>query len=131
MEITRNGSQPSGKGPDEYFTGTVRVDPLFQAPDPARVDGWDFVDANGNFTAPATSQFAVTVNGSPVAVQSVGFKRRPFYAPLATRDLRLDNCLVLQLASSIADTGETPVRPGSPAGQRPRAAGPSSRPSPP
>jgi quercetin dioxygenase-like cupin family protein len=39
MEIKRNGSQPSNKGPDEYFTGTVRVDPLFQAPDPARVAG--------------------------------------------------------------------------------------------
>jgi len=39
MEVKRNGSQPSGKGPDEYFTGTVRVDPLFEAPDPARVRG--------------------------------------------------------------------------------------------
>jgi quercetin dioxygenase-like cupin family protein len=39
MEITRSGSQPSRKGPAEYFTGTVRVDPLFQAPDPARVAG--------------------------------------------------------------------------------------------
>lgn len=39
MEIKRNGSQPSGKGPSEYFTGTVRVDPLFSAPDPARVVG--------------------------------------------------------------------------------------------
>ena len=37
MEIKRNGSQPSGKGPAEYFTGAVRIDPLFQAPDPARV----------------------------------------------------------------------------------------------
>jgi quercetin dioxygenase-like cupin family protein len=36
MDIKRSGSQPSGKGPDEYFTGTVRIDPLFQAPDPAR-----------------------------------------------------------------------------------------------
>ena len=35
MEIKRSGSQPSGKGPAEYFTGTVRIDPLFQAPDPA------------------------------------------------------------------------------------------------
>ena len=35
MEIKRSGSQPSGKGPDAYFTGTVRIDPLFQAPDPA------------------------------------------------------------------------------------------------
>jgi quercetin dioxygenase-like cupin family protein len=39
MEIKRNGSQPSGKGPGDYFTGTVRIDPLFQAPDPARVRG--------------------------------------------------------------------------------------------
>ena len=35
MEIKRVGSQPSAKGPADWFTGTVRVDPLFQAPDPA------------------------------------------------------------------------------------------------
>ena len=39
MEIKRAGSQPSVKGSPEWFTGTVRVDPLFQAPDPARVSG--------------------------------------------------------------------------------------------
>ena len=39
MDIRRSGSQPSGKGPAEYFTGTVRVDPLFQAIDPARAAG--------------------------------------------------------------------------------------------
>lgn len=37
MEIRRSGSQPSGKGPPAYFTGTVRIDPLFSPPDPARV----------------------------------------------------------------------------------------------
>jgi quercetin dioxygenase-like cupin family protein len=37
MEIKRRGSQPSTKGPADWFTGTVRIDPLFQAPDPARV----------------------------------------------------------------------------------------------
>jgi quercetin dioxygenase-like cupin family protein len=37
MEIKRSGSQPSAKGPSDWFTGTVRLDPLFQAPDPARV----------------------------------------------------------------------------------------------
>jgi len=37
MDIKRNGSQPSGKGPAEYFTGAVRIDPLIQASDPARV----------------------------------------------------------------------------------------------
>jgi len=36
MDITRAGSQPSGKGPTEYFTGSVRIDPLFQAAGPAR-----------------------------------------------------------------------------------------------
>ena len=35
MEIKRAGSQPSTKGPSDWFTGTVRIDPLFQAPDPA------------------------------------------------------------------------------------------------
>src|ERR1035437_2485927 len=35
MEIRQSGSQASGKGPAEYFTGTVRVDPLFSAPAPA------------------------------------------------------------------------------------------------
>ena len=39
MEIRRGGSQPSGKGPEEYFTGAVRVDPLFTAPEPARAAG--------------------------------------------------------------------------------------------
>ena len=39
MELKRSGSQPSGKGPAEWFTGTVRIDPLFTAPDPARANG--------------------------------------------------------------------------------------------
>jgi len=39
MNITRAGSQPSNKGPADWFTGTVRVDPLFTAPAPARVAG--------------------------------------------------------------------------------------------
>ncbi|TIL41830.1 MAG: cupin domain-containing protein [Mesorhizobium sp.] len=39
MKITRVGSQPSGPGPADYFTGAVRIDPLFQASEPARVGG--------------------------------------------------------------------------------------------
>ena len=39
MEIRRAGSRPSGKGPAEWFTGAVRVDPLFEAPEPARGRG--------------------------------------------------------------------------------------------
>jgi quercetin dioxygenase-like cupin family protein len=37
MDIKRSGSQPSGKGPADWFTGMVRIDPLNNPPDPARV----------------------------------------------------------------------------------------------
>jgi quercetin dioxygenase-like cupin family protein len=39
MDIKRAGSQPSSRGPEDWFTGSVRIDPLFQAPEPARVAG--------------------------------------------------------------------------------------------
>ena len=39
MDIKRASSQPSAKGPADWFTGTVRIDPLFQAPEPALVQG--------------------------------------------------------------------------------------------
>ena len=39
MEIKRSGSQPSTQGSAEYFTGTVRIDPLFQPKEPARTLG--------------------------------------------------------------------------------------------
>lgn len=39
MNIQRNGLQPSSQGPAEWFTGAVRIDPLFEAPAPARVRG--------------------------------------------------------------------------------------------
>jgi quercetin dioxygenase-like cupin family protein len=39
MEIRRNGAQASNRGPSEWFTGTVRVDPLFKAPEPGRASG--------------------------------------------------------------------------------------------
>ena len=39
LEIKRSGSQPSTKRSEEYFTGTVRIDPLFQTKDPARAVG--------------------------------------------------------------------------------------------
>lgn len=39
MELKRNGTEPSSRGPEQYFTGTVRIDPLFKAPAPARASG--------------------------------------------------------------------------------------------
>jgi quercetin dioxygenase-like cupin family protein len=51
MDIKKSGSQPSGKGPAEYFTGTVHIDPLFEAPEPARVRGASVTFESGARTA--------------------------------------------------------------------------------
>lgn len=39
MDIRRSGSQPSGRGPADWFTGSVRIDPLFPVTPPARAAG--------------------------------------------------------------------------------------------
>jgi quercetin dioxygenase-like cupin family protein len=39
MAINRAGTQPSTAGPSDWFTGRVRIDPLFQSPPPARAGG--------------------------------------------------------------------------------------------
>jgi hypothetical protein len=72
-------------------------------PNPASVDSWDFVDSSFQFIAPLLDQVTVLVNGSSVSVQQAGFRRRPLYAPLKQRDLRIDNSLFLQLATPLAD----------------------------
>jgi quercetin dioxygenase-like cupin family protein len=51
MNIKRSGSQPSGKGPADWFTGAVRIDPLFQASAPARAVGASVTFAPGARTA--------------------------------------------------------------------------------
>jgi quercetin dioxygenase-like cupin family protein len=51
MEIRRIGTQASSKGPSDWFTGTVRIDPLFQAPPPARVQGISVTFEPGAHTA--------------------------------------------------------------------------------
>src|SRR2546428_13369862 len=61
MEIKRSGSQPSGKGPAEYFTGTVRIDPLFDAPDPARAFGASVTFEPGARTAGHTHPLGQTL----------------------------------------------------------------------
>lgn len=61
MEIRRSGSQPSGKGPADYFTGTVRIDPLFSPPDPARVAGALVTFEPGARTAWHTHPFGQTL----------------------------------------------------------------------
>jgi len=61
MEIKRSGSQPSRPGPADYFTGTVRLDPLFQAPDPSRVGGNSVTFEPGARTAWHTHPFGQTL----------------------------------------------------------------------
>lgn len=62
MEIKRNGSQPSSKGPADYFTGDVRIDPLcLQANDPARVTCASVTFEPGARTAWHTHPFGQTL----------------------------------------------------------------------
>jgi quercetin dioxygenase-like cupin family protein len=51
MEIKRSGSQASARGSTDYFTGTVRIDPLFQASEPARAVGTSVTFEPGARTA--------------------------------------------------------------------------------
>lgn len=61
MEIKRSGSQPSVKGPAEYFTGTVRIDPLFQPKEPARAVGVSVTFEPGARTAWHTHPLGQTI----------------------------------------------------------------------
>src|SRR5476649_4458 len=67
MEIKRSGSQPSGKGPADWFTGTVRIDPLFQPIAPARAIGASVTFEPGARTAwhthPLGQTLIVTAGG--------------------------------------------------------------------
>ncbi len=51
IDINRNGSRPSAKGSSDWFSGSVRVDPLFQAPDPARASAGQVTFEPGARTA--------------------------------------------------------------------------------
>src|SRR5476651_225050 len=74
MDIKRLGSQPSGKGPPEYFTGTVRIDPLFDRTDSARVSGAAVTFEPGARTAWHTHPLGQTliVTGGCGRVQLLG-----------------------------------------------------------
>jgi quercetin dioxygenase-like cupin family protein len=72
MDITRNGSRPSGKGPAEWFTGAVRVDPLFEAPEPARVRGASVTFEPGARTAWHTHPLGQTL----IVIAGCGWAQR-------------------------------------------------------
>lgn len=65
MEISRVGAKPSAKGPEEYFTGVVRIDPLFDREDPSRVSG-----ANVTFEPCARSAWHTHPAGQTLIVTS-------------------------------------------------------------
>jgi hypothetical protein len=72
-------------------------------PSPARVTSWDWVTDQGAFSPPSMASVRIVVNGHTNSVTSVGFKRRPIYAPFVERDLRIGNELYLRFAGNIAD----------------------------
>ena len=72
MEIKRNGSQVSGKGPTDWFSGAVRIDPLFQAPAPARVQGASVTFEPGARTAWHTHPLGQTL----VVTSGLGWAQR-------------------------------------------------------
>jgi len=75
MEIKRAGSQPSAKGPADWFTGTVRIDPLFQASAPGRAGGAAVTFEPGARTAWHThplGQTLIVTGGAGLAQRSGG-----------------------------------------------------------
>ena len=82
MEIKRVGSQASAKGSPEWFTGAVRVDPLFQAPDPALVSGASVTFEPGARTAwhthPLGQTLIVTAGCGWTTAYRAGATNQPF-----------------------------------------------------
>ena len=72
MEIKRVGSRPSTKGPADWFTGVVRIDPLFDRTDPARVAGASVTFEPGARTAWHTHPLGQTL----IVTAGVGWTQR-------------------------------------------------------
>jgi quercetin dioxygenase-like cupin family protein len=72
MDIKRSGSQPSAKGRAEYFTGAVRIDPLFEAREPARVRGASVTFEPGARTAWHTHPLGQTL----IVTSGLGWAQR-------------------------------------------------------
>src|SRR5262245_42769939 len=72
MKVRRCGSQPSGKGPAENFTGNVRIDLLIEAPDPARVRGASVTFEPGARTAWHTHPLGQTL----IVTSGLGWAQR-------------------------------------------------------
>ena len=92
MEIKRVGTQSSAEGPTDWFTGTVRIDPLFEAPEPARARGASVTFEPGARTAwhthplgqtlivTVTRRSAIERRGYDKAFVALPFDRTPSFA---------------------------------------------------
>ena len=76
----------------------------------APAERWNFIGEKFAPNLPAPAGFAVEANGKAVAVAEVGFKRRPTYAPLKQRDLRIGNWLYLRLAAPLPEGASVVVK---------------------
>ena len=72
MNITRNGSHPSNPGPADWFTGTVRIDPLFSTAAPARTGGASVTFEPGARTAWHTHPLGQTL----IVISGLGWVQR-------------------------------------------------------
>ncbi len=81
-----------------------------KAADPMIPTSWNFVGTNFSTNLPPASDFTVTANGQSVSISSLGFKRRPIYAPLKGIDLRIGNHLYLKLAAALPDSAAVEVK---------------------
>src|SRR5207253_8761840 len=75
MKIRRSGTQSPTKGPADWFTGSVKIDPLFEAPEPARVRGASVTFEAGACTAwhtPPLGQTFIVISGLGWAQRWVG-----------------------------------------------------------
>lgn len=76
----------------------------------AEVEQWDFVTNEGKPRLPPPAVFTVTADGMAHEVTALGFKRRVLYAPLAKRDLRIGNCLYLELTRPVPESALISVK---------------------
>ena len=72
IDIKRIGSRPSQKGPEDWFTGTVRIDPLFQSPEPARTGAAQVTFEPGARTAWHTHPLGQTL----IVIAGLGWVQR-------------------------------------------------------
>src|SRR5215210_3319100 len=114
MEMTKSGSQPSAKGPADWFTGAVRIDSRFQREAPARVGGAAVTFEPGARTAWHTHPLGQTLliiagcgrvqrDGGPIRVRQPAAAHEPLTAALPIVGLRL--AVVVALTVGDADGG--------------------------